>query len=67
MPAALLLFKAKVQGYDRAENVKHSKEEKKIIPHTVVTTLNADFSSEMEKVSVHRTIKALIKYQCSLY
>lgn len=36
MPAALLLFKAKVQGYDRVENVKHSK--KKKIPHTVVTT-----------------------------
>lgn len=66
MPAALLLFKAKVQGYDRAENVKHSKEEKKI-PHTAVTALNADLSSVMEKVSVHRTIKALIKYQCSLY
>lgn len=32
MPAALLLFKAKVQGYDRAENVKHSKEEKKNNP-----------------------------------
>lgn len=28
MPAALLLFKAKVQGYDRVENIKHSKEKK---------------------------------------
>lgn len=28
MPAALLLFKAKVQGYDRVEDVKHSKETK---------------------------------------
>lgn len=33
MPAALLLFKAKVQGYDRVENVKHSKE-KKNPPHS---------------------------------
>lgn len=32
MPAALLLFKAKVQGYDRVENVKHSKNKKKKSP-----------------------------------
>lgn len=35
MPAALLLFKAEVQGYDRVENVKRTKRKK--IPHAEVT------------------------------
>lgn len=66
MPAALLLFKAKVQGYDRVENVKHSKNKKKNPPHCG-DYFKCDLSSKLEDASLHGTIKMLIKCQCSLY